>query len=80
VCEFFLQLLIVKLNSSFRAAAEEYRKFFYNDVGFIVAIAITDNALFDSESLEDIRMREIPETDNELVLTFKNSALERIIL
>jgi hypothetical protein len=40
--------------SSFGAAAKEHEKFFYNDAGFLLAIAITDNALFEYEPLEDV--------------------------
>jgi hypothetical protein len=78
--ESLLQLLTVKLDSSFGAAAKEHRRFFYNDAGFLLASAIADNALFGYESLEDVRKQEIPESDDELVLRFKDSALERTIL
>ncbi|KAH0565290.1 hypothetical protein GP486_001310 [Trichoglossum hirsutum] len=62
--------------SVFSVAAKEHEKFFYNDVGFLLAMTIADNTLFGYESLEDIRAQEIPSGQDELVLRFKDSALE----
>jgi hypothetical protein len=39
-----------------------------------------DNALFGIESLDDLQAREIPPGDEELILSFKESALDRPIL
>lgn len=41
--------------SSFGVAAKEHEKLFYNDAGFLLAVAIADDALFGYESLEDVR-------------------------
>jgi len=65
---------------SFGAAAKEHEKLFYNDAGFLLAMAIADGALFGYESLEDVRAQEIPSGQDELILRFKDSALERPIL
>jgi hypothetical protein len=43
-------------------------------------MAIADDALFGYESLEDVRAQEIPSGKDELILRFKDSALERPIL
>jgi hypothetical protein len=39
-------------------------------------MAIADNALFGSESPEDFQALEIPDGEDELILTFKESALK----
>jgi hypothetical protein len=65
---------------NFGAAAKEHEKFFYNYAGFLLTIAITDGALLGYESLEDVRAQEIPSGQDELILRFKDSALERPIL
>ena len=66
--------------SSFGAAAKEHEKLFYNNAGFLLAMAIADDALFGYESLEDVRAQEIPAGQDELILRFKDSALEQSIL
>ena len=43
-------------------------------------MAIADGALFWYESLEDVRAQEIPSGQDEPILKYKNSALERTIL
>jgi hypothetical protein len=65
---------------SFGAAAKEHERVFYNDAGFLLAMTIADDALFGYESLEDVRAQEIPSGEDELVLRFKDSALEQPIL
>jgi Protein of unknown function (DUF3435) len=65
---------------SFGAAAKDHGRLFYNDAGFLLAMAISDDALFGYESLEDVRAQEIPSGKDELILRFKDSALERPIL
>ncbi|KAJ4507488.1 hypothetical protein HRR83_004066 [Exophiala dermatitidis] len=67
-------------NIVFGAAAKDHERLFYNDAGFLLAMAIADNALFGYESLEDVRAQEIPSGEDELVLRFKDSASERPIL
>ena len=43
-------------------------------------MAIADNALFGIESLDDLQTQEVPPGDEELILSFKESALDRPIL
>lgn len=76
----FTRALTVRVLRSFGAPAKEYEKLFYNDAGFLLALAIADDALFGFKSLEDVRAQKIPAGQNELVLRFKDSALERPIL
>ena len=66
--------------SSFGAAVKEHGKLFYNDAGFLLAMAIADGAIFGYESLEDIRQQEIPAGEDELILRFKDSVLEQPVL
>lgn len=65
---------------SFGAAAKEHKRLFYNDAGFLLAMAIADGALFGYNSLDDIRQQVIPSGEDEVILRFKDSALERPIL
>lgn len=66
-----------KTYSSFSAAAKEHKQLFYNDAGILLAMATADDALFGYNSLEDIRKQKIPAGQDELVLRFKDSALNR---
>lgn len=66
--------------TSFGAAAKDHHRLFYNDAGFLLAMAIADGALFGYESLADVQEQRIPDGDNELVLRFKDSALEQPLL
>jgi Protein of unknown function (DUF3435) len=68
------------MGASFRAAAKEHEKLFYNDAGFLLAMAVADDALLGYDSLEDVRRQEIPEVEDELVLRFHDDALERPVL
>jgi hypothetical protein len=43
-------------------------------------MAVADNALFGIESLDDLQTLEIPTGEDELILSFKKSALSRPIL
>jgi hypothetical protein len=43
-------------------------------------MAIADNALFGIESLDDLQALEMPPGEEELILSFKESALDRPIL
>jgi hypothetical protein len=69
-----------KTYSSFGAAAREHKQLFYNDAGILLAMATADDALFGYNSLEDIRKQKIPAGQDELVLRFKDSALNLPIL
>jgi hypothetical protein len=66
--------------SSFGAAAKEHEKFFYNDAVFLLAMAIADGALFSYKSIEYVQKQETPQGEDELILRFNESALDRPIL
>jgi hypothetical protein len=71
---FYSQALTVR-PFSFGAATKDHERLFYNDAGFLLAMAIADNALFGYESLGGCTAQEIPSGEDELVLRFKDSAL-----
>ena len=60
--------------------AKEHERLFYNDAGFLLALAIAHEALFGYETLDDVRKQDIPQGQDELVLSFMSPALERSIL
>jgi hypothetical protein len=66
--------------ASFGAAGKEHEKFIYNDAAFLLAMAIAVGALFGFECLEDRQNQAIPPGENELILKYNESALERPIL
>ena len=53
---------------------------FYNDAGFLLAMAIADGALFGYDTLDDVRQQLIPTGKDEVILRFKDAALDRPIL
>lgn len=53
---------------------------FYNDACLLLNMAIADDALFGYETLDDVRQQVIPAGKDELILRFKDSALEQPIL
>ena len=65
---------------SISAAAKEHPKLLYNSTAYFLAMAIADNALFGIKSLDDLQALEIPPGHEELILSFKESALNRPIL
>src|ERR1700761_2149458 len=67
-------------HSSFGAAAKEHKRLFYNDAGFLLAMAIADGALFGYDTLDDLRQQVIPAGKDEVILRFKRSSLDRPIL
>ncbi|KIW99637.1 uncharacterized protein Z518_11050 [Rhinocladiella mackenziei CBS 650.93] len=67
-------------NITFGAAAKEHERLFYNDAGFLLAMAIADNALVGIDSLEDVRQQVIPAGKDEKPLRFKDSVLGLPIL
>ena len=70
----------LSLHSSFGAAGSEHEKFIYNDAGFLLIMAIADNALYGLKSLDDVQGMEIPPGENELNLRYNDKALDRPIL
>jgi len=65
---------------SYGTAAKEHPKLLYNSTVYFIAMAVADNALFAIESVEDLQAFEIPTGEEELILSFKASALKRPIL
>jgi hypothetical protein len=65
---------------SYGAAAKEHPKLLYNSTAYFLAIAIADSAFFGIKSLKDLQAFEIPTGKDKLILSFKESALERPIL
>ena len=51
--------MLFTLEFSFGAAGREHEKFIYNDEGFLLTLAIADNALFSLQSLDDVRNMDI---------------------
>jgi hypothetical protein len=68
------------VHSSFGAAAKEHKRLFYNDAGFLLMMAIADGALFGYDTLDDLRQQVIPAGKDEVILRFKESALDQPIL
>jgi hypothetical protein len=52
----------------------------WNDAGFLIPMAIADNALWGYNSLEDLLRQKIPAGDSELPLRWTDSVLDRPIL
>ncbi|EXJ82199.1 hypothetical protein A1O3_06012 [Capronia epimyces CBS 606.96] len=67
-------------NIVFSAAVKDHSRLFYNNAGFLLDLAIADGAHFRYETLEDVRSQEIPAGQDELVLQFMDTALQRPIL
>lgn len=78
--DFFAQTLTDTVHTSFGAAAKEHKRLFYNDAGFFLVMALADGALFGYNTLDDIRQQVIPTGQDEVILRFNDSALDRPIL
>jgi hypothetical protein len=65
---------------SFGSTGKEHPKLIYNCTAYFLSLALADNALFGIQSLEDLQKLEIPAGEEELGLSFKESALDRPIL
>jgi Protein of unknown function (DUF3435) len=65
---------------SFGSTGKEHPKLIYNCTAYFLAMAVADNALFRIESLEELQKLEIPAGEEELSLSFKESALDGPIL
>jgi Protein of unknown function (DUF3435) len=62
------------------AIGKEHDKFVYIDAAFLLAMAIADGAFLGFESLNDLQRQQIPSGEKELILRFKDSALNLPIL
>jgi hypothetical protein len=67
-------------NIVFGSASREHEKFIYTDAAFLLAMAVADGALFGFESLDDLQRKEIPIGEDQLILRFKELALNQPIL
>lgn len=65
---------------SFGAVGKDHGKLIYNDAAFLLVLAIADDALFGYKSLDDVQRQEIPAGEDQLVLSYKEAALDRPIL
>lgn len=64
----------------FGAAGREHDKFLYDDAAFLLTIAILDKALYGYETLADPRTQEVPAGEDQVVLRFHDSVLDKPIL
>ena len=64
-------------NIVFGTAGREHDKFIYDDAAFLFNMAMVDRALFGYETFADLREQEIPAGQNELVLRFRASVLDK---
>jgi hypothetical protein len=62
-------------NIVFGMAGIGHDRFIYDDTVFLLAIVLVDGALFGFESLDDLQRQQIPPGEDELILRFKESAL-----
>ena len=67
-------------NIVFGTAGREHEQFIYDDTGLLLTMAMADRALFGYETFADLQEQEIPAGQDELVLRFKDSVLDKPIL
>ena len=67
-------------NIVFGTALQEHDRFVYDDTAFLLSMAITDRALFGFDTLADLQTQRIPDGENQVVLRWRDSALEKPIL
>jgi Protein of unknown function (DUF3435) len=65
---------------SFGAVDKDHDKLLFNDAAFLLTLSIADTALFGYESLDDVRKQKIPAGEDQLVLRYKEAALDQPIL
>ncbi|EXJ95819.1 hypothetical protein A1O1_00943 [Capronia coronata CBS 617.96] len=61
---------------AFGAAAKEDGRLFYNDAGFLLALAFADGALYGYDTFADLRQQVIPPDRDEIPLRFKDEVLD----
>ncbi|KAN0070947.1 hypothetical protein V8E54_011112 [Elaphomyces granulatus] len=64
---------------SFGAAGREHGKSIYNDAGFLLSLAVADNAPF-GKSLDDVRNMDLLPSETELILKYNGDTINRPIL
>ena len=67
-------------NIVFGTAGREHDLFIYDDSAFLLTIAMADGALFGYDTFADLQEQEIPAGENEMVLRFEESMLDKPIL
>ena len=67
-------------NIVFGTALQEHNQLIYDDTAFLLSIAFADKALFGFDTLADLQTQEIPLGDDQLVLRWRESALDKPIL
>ena len=67
-------------NIVFGTVLHEHDKFVYDDVSFLLVMAFADKALFGFATLAELQQQQIPRGQNELVLRWKDEALDKPIL
>ncbi|KAL8974222.1 MAG: hypothetical protein Q9197_001535 [Variospora fuerteventurae] len=64
----------------FGTAGREHEWFIYDDTEFLLTMAMADQALFGYDTFADLQEQEIPAGQDELVLPFNDSVLDKPIL
>ena len=67
-------------NIVYGTAGREYESIIYNDAAFLLTMAMADGALFGYDTFTNLQEQEIPVGESELVLRFKDSVLDKLIL
>jgi Protein of unknown function (DUF3435) len=67
-------------NIVFSTVLREHDKFIYDDVSFLLTMAFADKALCGFDKMADLQEQQIPEGQSELVLRWRESALNKPIL
>lgn len=67
-------------NIVFGTVLQEHDKLIFDDVPFLLSMAFADKALFGFDTLADLLEQQIPAGQDELVLRWKDEALEKPIL
>jgi hypothetical protein len=65
---------------NFKTAIKKHKRLFYNDADFLLMMTIINNALFKYNTLNNLRQQMIFIDKNEIILRFKKSALNQLIL
>lgn len=72
-------MLTITVYYRYGAAAKEHQRLFYNEAGFLLMLALADGALFGYDTIDDFRQTVIPDGDDQVILRFKDSALDLLV-
>lgn len=67
-------------NIVFSTALREHDKFIFDDISILLPMVMADKALFGFDSLAELREQRIPDGQDELILRWRKSALNKPIL